>query len=114
MKNEEIENLDFDDKKIEVKGKITGGVENVNSTNSKKNRVSNHVPTNTISNRSSGGLGNSSGLSKAAGLGASGALSGGNRLPGSNKLPGTNGINNNNNNSLNYNNNNLNNNLINF
>ena len=111
MKNEEIENLDFDDKKIEVKGKITGGVENVNSTNSKKNRVSNHVPTNTISNRSSGGLGNSSGLSKAAGLGASGALSGGNRLPGSNKLPGTNGINNNNNNSLNYNNNNLNNNL---
>ena len=111
MKNEEIENLDFDDKKIEVKGKITGGVENVNSTNSKKNRVSNHVPTNTISNRSSSGLGNSSGLSKAAGLGASGALSGGNRLPGSNKLPGTNGINNNNNNSLNYNNNNLNNNL---
>lgn len=111
MKNEEIENLDFDDKKIEVKGKITGGVENVNSTNSKKNRVSNHVPTNTISNRSSSGLGNSSGLSKAAGLGASGALPGGNRLPGSNKLPGTNGINNNNNNSLNYNNNNLNNNL---
>ena len=111
MKNEEIENLDFDDKKIEVKGKITGGVENVNSTNSKKNRVSNHVPTNTISNRSSSGLGNSSGLSKAAGLGASGALPGGNRLPGSNKLPGTNGINNNNNNSLNSNNNNLNNNL---
>lgn len=104
MKNAEIENLDFDDKKIEVKGKITGGVENVNSTNSNKNRVSNHVPTNTISNRSSSGLGNSSGLSKAAGLGASGALPGGNRLPGSNKLPGSNGINNNNNNSPNSNN----------
>ncbi len=110
MKNEETENLDFDDVKIEVKGKISGDLENVDSTNSNKNRVVNHVPTNTIPNRSTGGLGSSSGLSKAGGLGASGALPGDNRLPSSNKLPGSNGIENNNGKSLNYNNN-LNNNV---
>ena len=68
MKNDEIENLDFDDKKIEVKGKISGSIENnADSTILNKNRVSNRVPTNTIPNRSTGGLGSSSGLSKAAG-----------------------------------------------